>query len=140
MTHKQTLYLAYEEHNTVISDTYGEDGPYSGYTEEQREVTFKNLFLKRPPHIWRIEEIVIDEPVQVGTPVVLVVPRWTDGGTFGQTHGYWQVEGVFTDLNKASELAESIRNRSYKKERDYLPWTGYFAGLDNVDVEVMTVQ
>jgi hypothetical protein len=88
------------------------------------------------------------EPV-TGTEVFLVVVTYSDGDTFGSSSGNVSVVGCYEEEAQADSIASDIRaddmdaDREYrrnikrsKKERftGYKAWTGYFNGLEGVEV------
>ena len=83
----------------------------------------------------------VSEDVYKSDYVFLVIVRYYDGGTFGRTTGLWRIQDSFLDEKAALDLAKSIRDGSYEKEirktKDrYVSccWTGYFAGLEDVEI------
>lgn len=72
--------------------------------------------------------------------IFVVIVRYGDGDTFGHTCGNWHVEGGYSTLEKAKTIKTSIENDEYgksgKKEEhyQYLPWKGYFASLETVEI------
>lgn len=85
--------------------------------------------------------------------VFLVIVRFSDGGTFGRTRGYYNVQGAFLTENEALQFAESIENGTYVKEvkqaREksrfgsydiYIPWVGYFSSLEGVEIHCFRIR
>ncbi|KKN88788.1 hypothetical protein LCGC14_0243950 [marine sediment metagenome] len=88
------------------------------------------------------------EPV-TGAEVFLVVVTYSSGDTFGSSSGNVTVIGCYEEKAQADSIASDIRaddidaDRDYrrsgkktKKERftGYKAWTGYFEGLEGVEV------
>jgi len=86
------------------------------------------------------------EPV-TGAEVFLVVVTYSSGDTFGSSSGKVSIVGCYEEESQADSIASDIRaddnntdhfgdNKKGKKERftGYKPWTGYFEGLEGVEV------
>lgn len=95
----------------------------------------------------------VTEEVFKADQVFLVIVRYYDGGTFGRTCGNYKVQGSFLTEKEALDFAESIENGTYEKEAEkarkksksvfggpYMPWVGYFSGLEGVEVHCFSVQ
>lgn len=90
----------------------------------------------------------VSQQVFQAEKVFLVIVRYYDGGTFGRTTGLWRIQEAFTTGAEALLFAEKIRSGEYEKECEeksgrynhYLCWTGYFAGLEDVEVHCFSVK
>ena len=137
------LYMSYEQSERIVEDTYGEDGPYTGYTESEMEFSPLGLHKSRP-NVFLVEELKPDFDISNLRKVWLVIVRYTDGGTFGTTSGNWVVKGVFksSDLAKASALAKSIKDDTYvpAEKYGYMEWKGFFNKLDDVELHHMELK
>lgn len=81
--------------------------------------------------------------------VWLVIVKYTDGGTFGTTHGYWKVKGVFPTEEEAGHMSNQIYkgtlplptyNYAGRVCEGAHEWTTYFASLDSVDILHMEIK
>jgi hypothetical protein len=148
---KYPLWLRYEEKCRTISDNYGEDGPYTGFSEEEKE--FKPLYLKltepKEKLFHGVEKLEVDFDPKDCTKLYLVVVRYTDGGTFGTTHGYHVVKGIFKDDDSAYDFKKQIEDGKLPKstydfggrtQECMHEWEGYFASLDSVEVHRLEVE
>lgn len=131
--------------HVILEDSYGEDGPYTGYTHEAYEdhhVTFEG----DPLFIEETYQTELDDPY-------LVYVIYSSGGTFGRTDGYFRSLGLFTEedallvkklVERSSELSER-RSGIQEKELvdrklsfygiDYDFWNGYFESLQEVVIK-----
>lgn len=125
------IYANFKESPEIISDTYGENGPYTGYREDSLNREFIGVSIEKP-NSYLAEELEVDDSVKEGDFLHFVCVEYSDGGTFGTTHGYLDIEGAYTDLKKADKVAKSIRNDNY---RAFKPWRGYFASLNSVYIQ-----
>lgn len=84
------------------------------------------------------------------TTVYAVVAYYSDGDTFGHSYGNLFIVDVYGNMDKAQAVAEQIRHddRVEKGKKNpsifgestrYVPWGGYFARLERVEVEVLHV-
>ena len=113
------------------------DEPYSRCTPEYITTEFLGLTREKDPKgRWEIVEVT-EEDFQAAR-LNLVIVRYSSGGTFQITYGYHEVMGVFPEGKEAEALAlaDSIQNGTYAKinKGKWLPWTGVFCSL--IDVEV----
>lgn len=104
-----------------------------------------------------LEEIEVRDQVEKGDWVYMVIVTYQSGGTFQTTHGNKAFGGLELVADDAFNLAQAIRNHEqyinsseyrsqphafedkyymdWKGERKYVgAWTGYFEGIENVDV------
>lgn len=79
-----------------------------------------------------------DLPTTFPSKLHLVVVRYSDGGTFSTTTGYWSIQRVTTSLKDAMSVVEKIETNNWGGDR-WLPWNGYFSGLESVDVHTLDV-
>jgi hypothetical protein len=150
------LWLKYSEKHVTINDTYGEDGPYTGFSEEEIEFHPEYLKSKEPEKDahWNFRTVQKLECECEFDPkdckkLYLVVVRYTDGGTFGSTKGYWTVKGIFKDDDSAHAFKKLVEDgkcpkRTYEShdgsiEEMHHEWEGYFASLDGVEVHRLEV-
>lgn len=130
---------------------YTEESSYGGeaesdeewchYSDVVLEVTFHGVSRKPREEFFPTGSFEVEDDVFNAERVFLVIPRYYSGGTFGRTCGYWCVEGVFKTPEEAEALAKAIRGKDYKsKTRDYLPWVGYFEGLEDVEIHSFPIK
>lgn len=77
-------------------------------------------------------------PANISEAWVAVV-RYTDGDTFGQSHGYGQLEGVYLTMEEAGARASDLRNGADSVEGDPC-WEGHFARLERIEVYPVPVK
>jgi hypothetical protein len=142
-----TLYI-----HTTETSSGGEpesDDRWCHHSDIVKAVSFNSVSRKRSDGFWPSgDSFEVSEEVYKAPKVFLVIVRYFDGGTFGRTCGCWHIQGSFTTEKEALALAASIRDRSYEKEWEkqhkkgyhYLPWQGYFSGLEGVEVHCFPVQ
>lgn len=118
--------------------TYYEDETAGEWDDEDRDnqdshIEWKPLVLAlSSSHHDNESWIEIDFEAHEGDLVYLVYARYTDGDSFGQTTGKWEIIGVYPTL----ELAEAAKE-STPGMRKY--WGGWFGGLEGVCIEEMEV-
>jgi len=114
-----------------------------------KTVTFNSVFRKKGEGFWASAGYFkVSDEVFNSDQVYLVIVRYRDGGSFGSTTGNWHIQQAFTNPEDAKALATSIRNRSYEKEMDrkhgqyvhYMPWVGYFCGLEGVEIHCFKIK
>lgn len=143
------LHVDYDSETETISDTLGEDGPWSGYREEDIYLTVNSL--RRDTNDAFCESIKVTEDMFNADELFLVVVRYSDGSTFGQTSGLYEFVAAFDNEKDCKELREEIKldarkssygfrpktkNINYSSSRGllYTPWKGYFARLSSVEI------
>lgn len=140
--------MTYSEsrHGGEISEGEDPDYRYANHDPEYIDFSPENVFSKEEnvPH-WLKEEFTVDEDVSPGDTIHVVIVRYSDGGTFGYTSGYWQIFGATTDARKAVSLANAIPNGDWKDspilgEYAYDVWSGYFSSFEGVDVHTFLVR
>ena len=132
-------------------DGYRSEGDASKYEHEwsaSRDLHVKNAWLSRDGlSSWQCETMQCEGKVQAGDTLYVIVVRYSDGDTFGQSTGNYHFELATKDANKAVEVKNAIVAGTYKRERpedvdhwyDYLEWTGYFNSLEDVELHKMVV-
>lgn len=68
--------------------------------------------------------------------VYLVVVRYRDGDTFGHTTGDYHFYSVRATREEVDQDRKYLESTEHSSEL-YLPWTGYFARLENVEVHLL---
>ena len=88
-----------------------------GYTESEMQVKFESAIICDEAHVGgtgcthAFNKCYYPERVQAGwdyedDDIVLVIARYTDGDTFGTTHGYWEVEAACRNMKAARGYGE----------------------------------
>lgn len=132
ITEEKRVWFLAEQH-CVYSRHEGGTGQLEGYTEEQLETDFKSAWLEKPHEHFFIDSIVPEEEI-TGENVYLVVARYTNGGTFGQTSGYYTVVAAFNE-NASASTWRQVNYDKYKRQ-----YSGYFDSLDSLDVESVRIE
>lgn len=129
-----------ESHSHVADDPGEDDGPYSGYRQVHRNVTVvgvgktKDSF-KSTGYNSDYESVLVDDATFNSEKVWLVCVTYSDGDTFSNTSGLLNIPHICSQPEHAKIIADSIRRGTYMADLDmYLPWTGYFTSLENVEV------
>jgi len=145
-----TVYLAYSETGQTIRDDF-DSSDWSGYSEYQKTVTPLYFSINQPKH-HHFETLELDFNPNNSTALLLVFPTYSDGGTFGCTHGYPCFGPGYVYPLDRKEEAKDLQNKLYsqdyenvvlklqpfkrfddKKQSIYsIPWYGYFSSLDDV--------
>jgi hypothetical protein len=133
------LYLNYKETEEIIRDDFCRSN-WSGYSESRKHFHLKSVARKGQTGYHSCEKYNLTE--EAPNKAFLVIVRYTDGGTFGCTHGYWTLRGVFKTRGEAEGMAKSIRDESYEEVpgQQYLAWTGYFASLEDVEIHAVVIE
>lgn len=124
------LYLGYKTSSS--GGQQESDEPYSCRSPEYITVTFTSLS--------RESGTFFGHNIEVADEVFIVVVRYRDGDSFGSSHGNWTVWAATATEAEAIKIAGSITDGSLVKEEEkakgrvYFPWTGYFNGLEGVEV------
>ncbi len=106
----------------------------------------ENVFLSRESssEFW-LEQVNVDFEPKKGQKVFAVIPRYTSGGTFGTTRGYYTVFGIYSTEENANEMKDflNLEYKAYKSgeriQNSYRPWMGYFESLNDIEIHELTV-
>ncbi len=128
---KRVWFLA--NHYCTYSNNEGGTGPYEGYTTTSMQTDFKSAWLEKPHEHFFIDSIVPKEEIS-GECVHLVVVRYSDGSSFGDTSGYYRVVAAFNDYSTASTWRHVNYNKYQKK------YDSYFGSLESLDVETVRIE
>lgn len=133
---KSTVWLTYRE-STSGGQAIDPDDGWTDYEDEHVDFSLRHCYstAEKVPD-WLREQVDVDFKVKVGAEVDVVVVRYTTGGTFGRTLGYWYIEGIYPKGKQAEKVSKSIYNGTYE---GYKPWVGYFESLEQVEIETLTV-
>lgn len=139
------MFLLYKEIRSGGEVCKGqENDAWPNFEDEYVEFLNYGIALSRPAREWGDwEEVSVTSklPLMAGDTVYTVVARYFDGSTFGRTCGLWEYLGGFTDRQEAENLVKKIKEREKQKADKYAyPWDGYFAGLEDVELETFVVQ
>lgn len=130
------IYVNYESHGSSGGEICAgeENDPRRSYEdtiydESVTRITKQNV---TPYH----EEFDIDWD---GSAFVVAV-RYFDGDTFGRSCGHLQIWSVHKTREEAEEMARMINDGKQPNSKKYPMWTGYFAGIESVDVIGMPIE
>jgi len=117
----------------------GEEGPYATCEPTYREVSFHKAYTTQPQHMMFFESVQLSEQEYIHLSkkknVYLAVVFYSDGDTFGTSHGLFQISGISATVAGAKKL-----NKKALEEDAYKPWEGYFARLDRADVFLLDLE
>lgn len=135
---RYSLYL-----DTTETSTGGHpesDDEWCHHSDIVLSVTFNHVYRnKNSESFWGGSSFEVTEEVYRASRVYLAIVRYSDGGTFGRTVGYWEVMGAFKTEAEAVAMTTSIDKGTFKTDyphlaRPYMPWEGYFSGLQGTEV------
>jgi hypothetical protein len=151
------LYVDFTATEDVEEDTYGDDGPYTGYRETSTSIDIHSLSRESVETFG--EDVEVDDKTFTAKEGYLVVVRYSTGSTFGRERGKYLFIAVFDDLDDAESLAAEIKkdsaagnrndkwtfipktpNVAYAKDGIHCSWKGYFERLESVDVESLRIK
>lgn len=124
------LYLSY-----ITTSEGGEpesDELYASRSDEYRQTTF--LGVSREPSSFFAHDLEVSDSVYNSDEVHLVIVFYTDGDTFGTTHGYFNVWAVVADKEEAAKIVKDLERSPYSTDGPFRPWDGYFASIDGIQV------
>lgn len=131
---KNYIYVSYSEYSEGGEICEGEENDdWPSYEDTQKHVTLESFSTKQPKTPY-VEMVKVPFTPVAGRKYYAVDVRYTDCGTFASTHGYMCIPEIFESRLKAEVAAKKIRQGTYMPEQRYHPWTGYFGGLDSVEV------
>lgn len=147
------IYVTYEE-----SSSGGEDlDPEAKWSDRADTIIEYNLtgasLIK--PDSWYFQEFELDY-IEKPVDVFVVLVRYSDGDTFGQSLGHGHIDGVYLTKEEAQTavklieedelsfqnkiggpyISSSLRGGPYKHK----PWKSYFAGFESVQCYVMKLR
>jgi len=130
------LYVYYTEDRSGGEICEGdEDSSWPNYEDENIE--FEVLEARSVPRQSWIKEVVkIDDNIKSGDEVYIVVVRYYDGGTFGRTCGYFSFQFATKSYEQAEACERALRkgDASTFDCETFMPWFGYFSGLEDVEI------
>ncbi len=144
----RNIYIAYDESISGGEICAGQENDiWPSYEEQVVDLSLLYASLTPPsdPH-FDIETIEPDANFEYAKCVYVVLVRYYDGDTFGSTTGLHKIMGVYADNKDAECIRDAIKGKYYDSKQnrgsgyDGNPWTGYFAGLESVDVVRLTLQ
>lgn len=134
---KHTLYVEYDEEvSSVISDTQGEDGPYSGFREDVYDYSIGSVKINKPKSYQYEEMILQTNDTVLPSTVYVVIVRYSTGDTFSHSSGRGTIEGVYETEGEANKIKNAINTDQYK---GYASWKGYFESLEDCYVEAFEI-
>jgi hypothetical protein len=147
------LHIDYNATTETIEDTYGDEGPYTGYRETSIDLTVNKLTRNAVEAFG--EDLIVDDETFNAKVGYLVIVRYRTGSTFGSESGCYSFIAVFPNREDADKLANEIesnvkvkddytfhpktKNVAYEKEGIYCSWKGYFERLEHVDVKLLDI-
>ncbi len=137
---KYPLYVTYtDECIETIEDTYGEDGPYTGFRHERYLYTVNGIYTKKPTTAYYEQCVLNYSGKGIPKEAFVVIVKYSTGGTFSRTDGRGHIVGVYQTADEAKEIAELIDTGEYDK-KNYRPWVGHFEHLECVEIEVFDIK
>ncbi len=139
---KVKVYVSYQENRTggaALSDER-----WSSREDTIIDFQLKEISLQEPSS-WYKEPFEI-ECQKIPKIVYVVLVRYEDGDTFGNSYGHGHIEGVYLSEDQAQKIVESIRENTYvgkdatKEDHGYIPWNGYFNRLESVNYHPMMIR
>ncbi|AVD99299.1 hypothetical protein SEA_BILLNYE_116 [Streptomyces phage BillNye] len=124
------------------------DEPYSWRGVETTEISDVEAVYSKGegnPHRGMIRPGAFSCEAEPGDTVYAVIVRYSTGDTFGREEGLAICLDVFTDADKAEELAKAAREvdefrMTVNGVEYYVSWVGYFEHLEDVVVEELVVR
>ena len=134
------IYIEYHENETG-GEAEDPNDRWSDYADTVKEVEFIKLYREVPKDRFFYHSVeVSNEDLLKLDKLYLAVVRYTDGGTFGKTIGYWEVIGVAPTYKIAElMLEEAIKSTKKGDYKNYKPWEGYFASLNDTEIHKLDV-
>jgi len=135
------LYLIYNETEEIIEDTYGCDGKYTGFTKARREF-YPRYFVREIPKEWDYkhlyEQVEVSKRLFKKPNLILVVNRYTDGGTFGSCAGNHQILTVTDNIRYVNKIKEN-HMRWAEKHNFYMYGYSHFEKHEDIEEYVLAV-
>lgn len=95
---------------------------------------FHSLHRNDVKNTFHLDQVDVNDECYSCSELYLAVIFYTDGGTFGCTHGYYYIVGAYKSLDEAKKELEKAKNNG-----EYKPWEGYFASFESSDIFVLPV-
>lgn len=76
----------------------------------------------------------VSEEAMAATRVFVPVITYSDGNTFGSSHGHVYLVGAYATIEEAEEALEGA-----KAGDGYQPWVGYFSSLEDDEIKILAV-
>jgi|JI10StandDraft_1071094.scaffolds.fasta_scaffold211972_3 hypothetical protein len=70
----------------------------------------------------------------------VIVVYYTDGDTFKTTKGNMAIGSFHLTYEDAESAAEEIEKDACSANPSYKPWTGYFSGIEKIEIHKMLLQ
>lgn len=124
-------------------------GAYASRTDQHTTTTFKGAVLGEDVPYGGVRYSTFEVPKvefdKGRTQVFAVVGYYSDGDSFGNSYGNMHIVDVYGNPDKAYAVARVLQKES-KAETESIfgsqfrvPWGGYFAHLERVEVETLAV-
>jgi len=147
---KHKLLLGYNEFEDGREICKGEENSsWPSFEPLYISVSFSGLYLiDTNKDIYGYQDVYCDSSVSVGDKIHLLVVRYADGDTFTYTSGKWYVMWCSYDLEIINKLKNILSkeshgdniNISFLGHKIYIPWYGYFASLEDIQIYSFVVE
>lgn len=143
------IYVIYEE-----SSSGGEDlDPEAKWSDRADTIIDYKLIGSSliKPDSWYFQEFELD-CIEKPVDVFVVLVRYSDGDTFGQSFGNGHIDGVYLTKEEAQTAVKAIEEDELIKTDPYIPrsfrngpykhkpWKSYFANFESVQCYVMKLR
>lgn len=146
-TDKLTLWVLWSEVTSGGERCEGQESdPWADHEPSYIDAHFKGAYIGKVPPTYgqhwseKSESFTIPKTefeAEPRTQVYAAIAHYSDGDTFGSSHGHVYVGGVYGSYDRAVEKTKEFEAIS---KGDYsVPWTGYFSSLESVSVETLQV-
>lgn len=123
-----------------------ENDSWPNHEPEYIDAYFKGVYIGAVPpsgkNSWSEKSEAVTVPktafeAEPRTQVYAVIARYSDGSTFGSSHGHVYVGGVYGSYERAQE---KVKELEAIVDVDYsIPWHGYFSSLESIGVETFQI-
>lgn len=136
------------EHSYQSEPGEDTDEPYSWRGVERTEIDDVEAVYSEGegnPHRGMIRPGAFTCEAKPGDTVYAVIVRYSTGDTFGREEGLAICLDVFSDKERAEELAQAAQDTdefrmTVNDVEYYVSWVGYFESLEDVSVETLVVR
>ena len=129
------VYVEYREYRRIIEPEPDDDWDRE---EEDIDTDFINIYECSPyKDSFYIQPVSCNNIEDLSDYGYLVYASYSDGDTFGTTHGHIDMICVFDKYSDAERAQDDLVKDSY--DMKYKPWTGYFASLSGFHIKKIRV-
>lgn len=134
----QKIYVSYDE-STSGGEAEDPNDEWTHHADRVTDLTIYGLHKSKPskPNASYDGIVILDPEILKLQHVYLVVVRYSDGGTFGRTCGYhmfWSIRATEAEVLADKAMIEAPQD---PLDRNFRPWEGYFAGLEDVEIHLL---